>query len=143
MFDLGDGRVPLFSYKQSGLMFFNILIIGLGGMAGTVARFLTVIMVARAVPSTFPLGTFVVNVIGCFVMGIVFGLASRFEWLNPEWRFFLATGFCGGFTTFSAFAYENLTLIENRDYITFALNTVLSVGVCLAAVFLGLLVTRS
>ncbi len=124
-------------------MYLNILIVGLGGMVGTIARFLTVLMVARAVPSTFPLGTFVVNVAGCFVMGIVFGLAHRFEWLTPEWRFFLATGFCGGFTTFSAFAYENLMLIENRDYITFAMNTILSVVICLAAVFLGLLLTRS
>lgn len=121
----------------------HILLIGLGGALGSIARFLTVMAVARAIPERIPAGTFTVNVVGSFAIGVIFGVSQRYDWFSPEWRFFLATGFCGGFTTFSAFAYENMMLIENRDYGTFALNSVLSVAICLAAVFLGLIVTRS
>lgn len=120
----------------------NILFVGLGGMLGSMARYLVAYLFARASVGGFPYGTFAVNVAGCFAVGVIFGLSNRFEWLTPEWRFFLATGFCGGFTTFSSFAYENLMLFENRDYGTLALNTILSIVICFAAVFLGLLITR-
>jgi fluoride exporter len=83
-----------------------------------------------------------VNVLGCLIIGVVFGLSERFDWMTPEWRFFLATGFCGGFTTFSAFALENIILLQNRDYFTFAIYAVLSFALCLAAAFTGLLITR-
>jgi fluoride exporter len=123
-------------------MIVNILLVGFGGALGSIARFLSVYAVSRAVPDGFPLGTLVVNVTGCFAMGIIFGLSHRFDWLTPEWRFFLATGFCGGFTTFSAFAYESLILLQHRDYWSFALNAGLSFALCLAAVLLGLVITR-
>ena len=123
-------------------MITNILLVGFGGALGSIARFLSVYGVARVVPEGFPLGTLAVNVTGCFVMGIVFGLSHRFEWLSTEWRFFLATGFCGGFTTFSAFAYESLILLQHRNYWSFAANAVLSFALCLGAVLLGLVITR-
>lgn len=123
-------------------MITNILLVGAGGALGSMARFLSVYGVARVVGDRIPLGTLAVNIGGCFVMGIVFGISHRFDWLTPEWRFFLATGFCGGFTTFSAFAYENLLLLQQRDYWTFAANVVLSVVLCLIAVFLGVFATR-
>ena len=123
-------------------MIANILLVGFGGALGSIVRFLSVYAVARSVPDGFPLGTLAVNVTGCFVMGMVFGLSHRFDWLTPEWRFFLATGFCGGFTTFSAFAYENIILLQHRDYWMFAANTGLNVALCLGAVLLGLVITR-
>ena len=120
----------------------HILLIGLGGALGSIARYLTVLAVARAIPERVPAGTFTVNVIGSFAIGVIFGLSHRYAWLSPEWRFFLATGFCGGFTTFSAFAYENMMLIESRDYSMVALNVISSVAVCLAAVFAGLMISK-
>ena len=120
----------------------NALIVGIGGSLGTIARFLLVLFFAREAPVAFPLGTLVVNVAGCLIMGAVFGFSERFQWLTTEWRFFLATGFCGGFTTFSAFAYENFLLLQHRDYSTFLLNTLLSFAACLIAVFVGFTLAR-
>ena len=120
----------------------NALIVGIGGSLGTIARFLLVLFFAREAPVAFPLGTLVVNVAGCLIMGAVFGFSERFHWVTNEWRLFLATGFCGGFTTFSAFAYENLVLLQHREYTTFLLNTLLSFAVCFIAVFVGFAVAR-
>ncbi|MEK7855013.1 MAG: fluoride efflux transporter CrcB [Acidobacteriota bacterium] len=90
----------------------------------------------------FPFGTFAVNILGCLLIGMVFGLSQRHEWLSPELRMFLTVGFCGGFTTFSAFAYENIILLQEKDYLTFALYSVLSFAVCLLVTLAGLVITR-
>ena len=119
-----------------------IVFVGIGGLIGSIARFLATEFLTKAFPTAFPYGTFAVNVLGCLIIGVVFGLSERFDWMTTEWRFFLATGFCGGFTTFSAFALENIILLQNRDYITFAVYAVLSFTLCLAATFTGLLITR-
>ena len=120
----------------------TIILVGTGGMLGSIARYFAAVILTRAIPSAFPYGTFAVNILGCLIIGVVYGCAQRFDWLTPEWRLFLATGFCGGFTTFSSFAYENIVLLQDRDYLTFAAYAVLSFVVCLAATFLGLFVTR-
>lgn len=121
----------------------NILLVGVGGMLGSILRYLASHFIHAAVPSAFPYGTFVVNVLGCLLIGIVFGLSERNEWLSLELRLFLAVGVCGGFTTFSAFAYENIILLQEKDYLTFALYSVLSFVVCLLATLAGLAITRS
>lgn len=90
----------------------------------------------------FPFGTLAVNIIGCFLIGIIYGASLRFQWFSPAWSFFLATGFCGGYTTFSAFAFENIRLLETSNYTILAFNLLLSVGGGLLAVFLGLLITK-
>lgn len=120
----------------------NILLVALGGMIGCVCRFLVVSFAARLLPSSFPFGTFAVNFIGCFAIGTVAGFAERYAWLGQEWRVFLMAGLCGGFTTFSAFAFENLELLLQRDFRTFAMYSIASFVLCILAVYCGLSMTR-
>jgi CrcB protein len=115
-----------------------IILIGIGGMAGSIARYLTGTYVSRFFPSHFPYGTFAVNMTGCLVIGVVFGLSDRYHWFTDDWRIFLATGFCGGYTTFSAFAIENVQLLQHSNYFTFALYSIASFTLGLLAVFIGL-----
>jgi CrcB protein len=119
-----------------------LLLVGLGGFIGSIARYLTVSVMTKLFPSTFPYGTFAVNIIGCFVIGVFFGLSERFAWLTPPWRFFLMTGLCGGYTTFSSFAYENMALLQTAEYRTFALYTLGSLSVSLLAVWVGITLTK-
>ncbi|YAI81352.1 MAG: fluoride efflux transporter CrcB [cyanobacterium endosymbiont of Rhopalodia sterrenbergii] len=65
---------------------------------------------------TFPVATFTVNIVGCFIIGISIGLTERFQF-NSNWTLLLATGFCGVFTTFSSFSYENYLLLKNNEYL--------------------------
>jgi len=121
----------------------DILFVAFGGMIGCVCRFLAVSFVVRLLPFTFPFGTFFVNVIGSLIMGLAVGLAERYLWMHQEWRVFLTAGFCGGFTTFSAFAFENAELFLDKNYTTFAAYSVSSFVFCLAAAFAGLAIARS
>ena len=120
----------------------QILLVGFGGFIGSVARYLLSGTMTKWFPTTFPIGTFTVNVAGCLLIGVIYGLASRFGWLTQEWKLFLATGICGGFTTFSAFALEGFRLIEIPEYWTFATYTLLSVIFCLLAVFFGVSLSK-
>ncbi len=118
------------------------LLVGVGGFLGSIARYLLASWLTKLLPFAFPYGTFAANILGCLLIGVVYGLSQRFDWLTPEWNLFLATGFCGGFTTFSSFTYENLSLIEYSNYPTFALYTIGSFTVGLLAVFGGITLTR-
>ena len=120
----------------------NIILIAIGGLLGSVARYLSVVYFTKIIPGQFPFGTFAVNIIGCLAIGIIYGLSLRFSWLTPEWRLFLATGFCGGFTTFSSFALENVQLLQQANYGTFALYSLGSFALGLTAVFTGIIITR-
>lgn len=116
----------------------TVLLIGLGGGIGSMLRYLTSTVVANRWGSLFPYGTFVVNVVGCVVIGIAYGLASRYGWFSPQMRLFLATGVCGGYTTFSAFAYENISLLQGGNYLLALTYIVASVVLCLIATFVGM-----
>src|SRR5690606_22092340 len=85
-----------------------------------------------------PYGTFAANILGSLLIGIILGLALKNETLSQNTVLFLATGFCGGFTTFSAFAYENHVFLRAGDFMTFALYTIASFVIGFAMVFLGM-----
>lgn len=117
---------------------FPIIAIGLGGFIGSVLRYLMAVFFSRQYPGSFmPYGTFAVNFLGCLLIGIIYGLSERFQVISPNWRLFLATGICGGFTTFSTFAYENILMLQQANYSSFALYSTTTFIVCLAAVFVG------
>jgi CrcB protein len=120
----------------------NVFIVAVGSMLGGVGRYLLSLAIAQAYVSEFPWGTFVVNALGCFAVGCFYGLAEKSAWVSADLRLFLTVGFCGGFTTFSSFAYENVWLLESRNYLTFALYSVASLVIGFAAAYLGLLLTR-
>ncbi len=92
------------------------LIVGAGGCAGSVARYGLSLLMQR-LPFELPLGTFLSNILGCFIIGIVSGLSARGEIITPEIRLALATGFCGGFTTMSSMIYETAAMLRTGEYL--------------------------
>jgi fluoride exporter len=115
----------------------NILIIGTGGFIGSVARYFVSRLNISVSFFAIPVGTLIVNVLGCFVIGALTGLAGKNELLSREWRLFLMVGLCGGFTTFSTFASENLVLLHNGQIASLLLYTGLSLFLSFAAVYFG------
>jgi len=120
----------------------TLLLVGTGGFLGSISRYFVSRFVQNSIPSSFPYGTFFVNIAGCLLIGIIYGLSERSSLLTPGWRLFLAAGFCGGFTTFSTFANENLALLRDGEFFYFFLYTGLSVFLGIAATFLGVLITK-
>ncbi len=119
-----------------------LFIIGTGSFVGGVSRFLVSRFVQNAVISSFPYGTFVVNIIGCFLIGLFYGISEHANMMSAEWRMFLTIGFCGGFTTFSTFANENLALLKDGNIFYFALYVSLSVFIGILATYLGNLIIK-
>ena len=114
----------------------SFLLVFLGGGLGSGLRYL--ISNAMNQYSKFlPYGTFTVNILGCFLIGIILGYAQKENALSSNQALLLATGFCGGFTTFSAFANENLVLIKNGEIFSFSVYTIGSVLIGIFAVFIG------
>ena len=120
----------------------TLILVGIGGLFGSVLRYLVAIFFARQAASTFPYGTFVVNLAGCFFIGVVFALSEKGNLISPEWRILLTTGFCGGFTTFSTFSYESLRLIQDGEILFVSAYIAGSVIIGLAATYLGMLLVR-
>lgn len=120
----------------------TLILIGIGGFIGSISRYLTSIYVSKLFDSTFPYGTLTVNFVGSLLIGVIFGFSDRFNWLTPDWRFFLATGFCGGYTTFSTFSYETINLLREGDWYLGFGNVSLSVIICLGATFIGNFLVR-
>ena len=120
----------------------TLLLVGTGGFLGSISRFLTSRFMQSYFPSAFPFGTFVVNISGCFLIGLIFGFSERSSLLTPGWKMFLAVGFCGGFTTFSTFANENLALLRDCEVFNFLLYAGLSVFLGIAATFLGVIIIK-
>jgi CrcB protein len=121
----------------------SIILVGIGGFIGSVARYLAAVLFAGQISSVFPFATLTVNIVGCFLIGIIFELSDRGSILSPEWRILLTTGFCGGFTTFSTFSYESLRLMQDGEYLYLAAYVLISVFVGLAATYVGITLIRS
>jgi CrcB protein len=114
------------------------LIIFAGSGIGGVLRYFVQKLFVDAGFIIFPMGTFAVNILGCFCIGLFNALAEKNNIISAEWRLALTTGLCGGFTTFSTFANENINLLRNGDYFYFSLYTILSFTLGIAAVMLGI-----
>jgi len=112
----------------------NILIVGIGSFIGGILRYLISKYIQNSIFSTFPYATFTVNIIGCFIIGFVMGVSQKGTILSSDLKLFLAIGFCGGFTTFSTFANENLALIKDGNFFYFSIYSGLSVILGIMAV---------
>ena len=119
----------------------TIFFVGLGSFIGGISRYLLSHFIQTRVTTPFPYGTLGVNIIGCFLIGVVFGMADRGV-VTPEWRLFLATGILGGFTTFSAFSNETITLLRTGHLGLALLYVTASVGIGLTATYTGLIANR-
>ncbi len=119
-----------------------MLIAGAGGFIGTCGRFLIGRWCATAFHGAFPLGTFITNIIGCFVFGLVFGFLERSHIMSPGMNALLITGFCGGFTTFSTFASDVLSLGSRGDWGTTILYLVSSTAAGIFLVWVGRALVR-
>jgi len=120
----------------------NILIIGSGGFIGSVARYFISHLNLTKSFFSIPVGTLLVNVSGSLLIGLLMGLAERTTILSTEARLFLMVGLCGGFTTFSSFTMENLTLLHNGQIFQILIYTSLSVILGFFAVWIGYALTN-
>ena len=116
----------------------NYVIVFVGGGIGAIARYGMQGIVYRIFGSAFPYGTLVVNVLGSFVIGLFLTLAETRAGVSPAIRIFLTIGVLGGFTTFSSFSYETMTLLRDSNYALGMANIALNVAVCLAATWFGM-----
>ena len=116
----------------------SIIVVALGGAIGSVCRFLLSNFISQgALEWRFPLGTFVVNMVGCLVIGVLLGLSIKEGYFSVETRLFLFTGLVGGFTTFSAFELETFLLLRNGEFFVAGGNVLLSVTAGLLSLWMG------
>lgn len=116
----------------------QLLLVATGGAIGSVARWrVSGWVLHQAVDWRFPIGTFVVNVLGCLIVGVLAGLAIKEDFFSTDQRLLLFTGVMGGFTTFSAFGLETFYLLRRGEYLMAGSNMVLSMVVGMAALWVG------
>lgn len=119
----------------------QFLFVGIGGALGSMLRYATSLLTARYYTGGFPFATFMTNLLGCLLIGILLGSFSKSS--NQNLQFLLITGFCGGYTTFSTFAAENVSLWESQNYLTLILYTLGSVILGCFLVGMGLFISKS
>ena len=117
----------------------NFLLAGFGGFLGTLLRYTVTLLIK---PGSFPAATFLINITGSFLLGLVIGYTLKSSPGENNIRLFLATGFCGGFTTFSTFSYENVNLLKAGNYSYFFLYVVGSLVIGIFATWLGMLLMK-
>ena len=128
-YEIHFSRRPL---KNS--MIKNLLLVGLGGALGSMLRYAAAVMINT---KYFPWPTLTVNIIGSFFIGLIFALSIKDDTFLNNWKLFLATGICGGFTTFSAFSLENMGLLQQGKYATALTYICLSIILGIFAAFAG------
>ena len=122
-------------------MFQNALLVGLGGFLGSILRYLTGQLFSRY-SQIIPWGTFAVNILGSFFIGLILAFLEKNYEISSGWKLFLAVGFCGGFTTFSSFAYENLSFFQQNNILTSIIYISASIILGILAVFLGFFIMK-
>lgn len=115
----------------------SLLIVGIGSFFGGALRFYLSSLMKTVCNQYFPWGTLLVNLIGCFLFGVVFALFNRVSSPTNTWCLLLTTGVCGGFTTFSAFAHESVQMLQNGNLLGFASYIAISVILGLLLIALG------
>lgn len=120
----------------------NFLIVGLGGAAGSILRYAVQRFFQVQNTSAFPTGTLLVNIAGCFLIGILWSIVSRSLTWNEEMKLLLMTGFCGGFTTFSAFTLEGIGLLKENKTVLFLIYLTASVTGGLLATLIGIRIAK-
>lgn len=118
------------------------MLVGLGGGIGSILRYLCQKWVYQLYPFSFPWGTFLVNIAGCFLIGVFFAASEKATFITGDWRLFLTTGLCGGYTTFSTFAFENMNLVRTGDISYMLLYITGSVVLGILAVFAGIALVK-
>jgi CrcB protein len=121
----------------------NVLIIGIGGFLGAVARYGMALWIGQRWGRSFPLGTFVINITGSFLIGLLMTLMAERFTENPQWRLLLVVGFLGAYTTFSTFEYETGALLKDGEWLYASLNVILSVVAGFIALKLGEVIAKS
>ena len=121
----------------------NIFIIGIGGFLGAISRYGVALWIGQRWGRNFPLGTFVINVSGSFLIGLLMSLFTERFMVNPQWRLMLVVGFLGAYTTFSTIEYETGALMKDGEWLIAMLNVLLSVSVGFIALKLGEVIAKS
>lgn len=121
----------------------NILIIGIGGFLGAIARYGVALWIGQRWGRSFPIGTFIINVTGSFLIGLLMTLFTERFMVNPQWRLMLVVGFLGAYTTFSTFEYETGALLKDGEWLLAMANVVLSVVAGFIALKAGEVLAKS
>lgn len=120
----------------------TLILIGTGGAIGSILRYLSAVLVNKYFSGAFPLATFCINMLGCLLIGIAMAIIEKQSWAGNDFKFLFVTGFCGGYTTFSAFAHENISLINGNNTLMAFMYIGASVIAGLLFVWLGILLGK-